>query len=181
MQVLCDLDEPRARKVAQEFQIPRVVTDIHELYRNDELDVIDLCTPSYLHWKRRSTRSRPTNMSLVKNRLQDHKAVGMNCCRRSRIRKAGHAHFFSVALDTVCKNSSPCANRHRGRAYSDHLGDFMAAAASRLLRQHMARQMERRNWWRALVTLAIHAQDTVQYILGPAESIGAPLQPSSTG
>ncbi|HLF01507.1 MAG TPA: Gfo/Idh/MocA family oxidoreductase, partial [Anaerolineales bacterium] len=51
VQVICELDEARARQVAEEFAIPRVVTDIAELYRMDELDVIDICTPSYLHYR----------------------------------------------------------------------------------------------------------------------------------
>ena len=48
---LCDIDAERARPVAEEHDIPRVVTDLSELLRMDELDVVDLCTPPHLHFE----------------------------------------------------------------------------------------------------------------------------------
>ncbi len=47
---ICDVDEAKARQVAMDFGIPRVTTDFHALCRMDDLDVIDLCTPPYLHF-----------------------------------------------------------------------------------------------------------------------------------
>jgi predicted dehydrogenase len=37
--------------VAEEHRIPRLVTDLAELCRMDELDVIDICTPPHLHFE----------------------------------------------------------------------------------------------------------------------------------
>jgi predicted dehydrogenase len=48
---LCDLDAERARPVAEANDIPRVVTDLAELLRMDELDVVDVCTPPHLHFE----------------------------------------------------------------------------------------------------------------------------------
>jgi predicted dehydrogenase len=48
---LCDIDAERARPVAEEHGIPRVVTDLAELCRMDDLDVIDICTPPHLHFE----------------------------------------------------------------------------------------------------------------------------------
>ena len=48
---MCDIDAERARSVAEEHGIPRVVTDLAELLAMDELDVIDLCTPPHLHFE----------------------------------------------------------------------------------------------------------------------------------
>jgi predicted dehydrogenase len=47
---LCDIDAERARPIAEEHRIPRVVTDLAELCRMDDLDVIDICTPPHLHF-----------------------------------------------------------------------------------------------------------------------------------
>lgn len=47
---VCDVDEARARQVAAEYGIPRVSGDLGEVCRMDDLDVIDLCTPPYLHF-----------------------------------------------------------------------------------------------------------------------------------
>ncbi|TME26044.1 MAG: Gfo/Idh/MocA family oxidoreductase, partial [Chloroflexi bacterium] len=46
---LCDIDADRARPIAEEHHIPRLVTDLAELCRMD-VDVIDICTPPHLHF-----------------------------------------------------------------------------------------------------------------------------------
>jgi predicted dehydrogenase len=54
---LCDIDQAKAEETAQSFglaqdkayNITRVVTDLAELCRIEELDVIDICTPPHLH------------------------------------------------------------------------------------------------------------------------------------
>lgn len=48
---ICDIDAERARTVAEEQGVSRVVTDLGELLRMEELDVIDLCTPPHLHFE----------------------------------------------------------------------------------------------------------------------------------
>lgn len=47
---VCDVDADRARPVAEEYGVSRVVTDLAELLRTDELDAVDLCTPPHLHF-----------------------------------------------------------------------------------------------------------------------------------
>ena len=46
---LCDVVEEKARKRAAEFGVAEVVTDSEALYRRTDLDVIDICTPPFLH------------------------------------------------------------------------------------------------------------------------------------
>jgi predicted dehydrogenase len=46
---VCDVIEAKAKKRAAETQVPRAVSSVEELYRMDDLDVIDICTPPYLH------------------------------------------------------------------------------------------------------------------------------------
>src|ERR1700720_2024263 len=48
---LCDVDKDRARSVADQLNVARVVTDLGELCRMDDLDVIDICTPPHLHFE----------------------------------------------------------------------------------------------------------------------------------
>lgn len=47
--VVCDVVAEKARKRAEEFNIPHTATDIRELYQMEDLDIIDICTPPYLH------------------------------------------------------------------------------------------------------------------------------------
>jgi predicted dehydrogenase len=46
---LCDLDEERLAKVADEFGVPRRTTSFAALLAMDHIDVVDICTPPGLH------------------------------------------------------------------------------------------------------------------------------------
>ncbi|HEU4324288.1 MAG TPA: Gfo/Idh/MocA family oxidoreductase [Roseiflexaceae bacterium] len=48
---LCDIDRAKAARIAEEHGIPRVTTDLAELCRMDDLDLIDICTPPHLHYE----------------------------------------------------------------------------------------------------------------------------------
>ncbi len=46
---LCDIDAYKVRDMADHYQIPQVLTDFSALCQRDDLDLIDISTPSYLH------------------------------------------------------------------------------------------------------------------------------------
>jgi predicted dehydrogenase len=46
---LCDNDGPKARALADRFDVPDVFTDIEELLELDELDAVVVATPNHLH------------------------------------------------------------------------------------------------------------------------------------
>src|SRR5262245_32615443 len=46
---LCDVDVAKAREVARKYGISHVIGDFDDLCRRRDLDVVDLCTPPYLH------------------------------------------------------------------------------------------------------------------------------------
>ncbi len=46
---ICDLDLERARPVAEAYGSPRLIPDYSDLCRADDVDIIDICTPSWLH------------------------------------------------------------------------------------------------------------------------------------
>ena len=50
LRALCDIDLERARPVAEEHGIPRVVRDLSAMCRMDDVEVIDICTPPHLHF-----------------------------------------------------------------------------------------------------------------------------------
>jgi predicted dehydrogenase len=45
----CDIHEPSARKLAEDFKIPHVFTDFRELLKLKEIDAVDICTPNKVH------------------------------------------------------------------------------------------------------------------------------------
>ncbi|MFN8471159.1 MAG: Gfo/Idh/MocA family oxidoreductase [Anaerolineae bacterium] len=46
---VADLNLDRARETAEEFHVPRVYASLDDLCAQDDLEVIDICTPSFLH------------------------------------------------------------------------------------------------------------------------------------
>ena len=48
---VCDIDTAKAHTFAADYSVPRAATDVAELCRMRDLDVIDICTPPYLHFE----------------------------------------------------------------------------------------------------------------------------------
>ena len=46
---LCDVDENRLAAVGDEFRIARRTTSFDELFRMDDIEIVDICTPPALH------------------------------------------------------------------------------------------------------------------------------------
>src|SRR5205085_11691300 len=46
---LCDNDRPKARALADRFDVPDVFTDVEDLLEFDELDAVVVATPNHLH------------------------------------------------------------------------------------------------------------------------------------
>ena len=48
--VICDLDEERMNKLADEFNIERRTTKFDDVLAMDDVDIIDICTPPLVHY-----------------------------------------------------------------------------------------------------------------------------------
>jgi len=46
---LCDLNEERLREIGDAFDIPRRTTSLDEVLAMEDIDIVDICTPSGLH------------------------------------------------------------------------------------------------------------------------------------
>jgi len=46
---LCDRDQEKAQKVAQRFGVPNATTTIDDVLADPEIDMVDICTPNFLH------------------------------------------------------------------------------------------------------------------------------------
>ncbi len=59
---LAGMDEDRCRRLAAEFNIPRLFSDYRELLAQPDIEAVSVCTPNYLHapitiaaWRQAST------------------------------------------------------------------------------------------------------------------------------
>ncbi|MCL0074491.1 Gfo/Idh/MocA family oxidoreductase [Dehalococcoidia bacterium] len=46
---LCNANEDRARRIARYCQIPRFYTDFEKMLAHEDVDIVDICTPSVTH------------------------------------------------------------------------------------------------------------------------------------
>lgn len=166
---VCDIDEARARAVAAEHCVPRVLTDFAELCRMDDLDVIDICTPSYLHYAqtlqaleagKHVVCAKPVAGSLKE--VDDLiRAEGQSGKRVMPI----FQYRFRIGVQ---KLKFLIEQGVTGRAY-------LTTAETAWRRRSAYYAVPWRGKWStelggALVTLAIHAHDIVYYVLGPART-----------
>jgi predicted dehydrogenase len=168
---VCDLDIDRARHLAEAFSIPHVSTEVTELCRMD-LDVIDLCTPSHLHFQqtlealsagKHVVCEKPVAGSLaqVDELLRAEAASGRRVMPVFQYR-FGHG---------LQKLKHLQAGGLTGRA-------FLTTVETAWRRRAEYYAVPWRGKWEtemggALLTLAIHAHDAVLYVLGPASSVTA--------
>ena len=47
---VCDIDIDRARDTARAFDVPTATSDAADIFRRDDIDLVDVCTPSHTHF-----------------------------------------------------------------------------------------------------------------------------------
>jgi len=169
---ICDIDEARARGLATAYNIPRVSTDIAELCRMDDLDAIDICTPSYLHFPQ------------VRQVLVAGKHA---VCEKPVAGSLKEADELILAEAQSGKRVMPIFQYRFGHGLQklkflieEGLAGqaFLTTVETAWRRRAAYYAVPWRGKWEtelggALVTLAIHAHDVLCYVLGPAKSVFA--------
>jgi predicted dehydrogenase len=169
---ICDIDGARAEKVAAEFDVPLALTDLAELCQMDDLDVIDICTPSFLHVSqveqvlaagKHAICEKPLAGSLHEvDRLEQAEARSGR--RVMPIFQYRYGHGVQKLRFLIDEGIA-------GRA-------FLTTVETAWRRRPEYYAAEWRGKWQTelggpLVTLAIHAHDLLYYILGPARRVFA--------
>lgn len=172
VRVLCDLDETRAQSAAEEFEIPRVRTNIADLYSDDELDVIDICTPSFLHYRQTLDALAANKHVIVEKPIAGSLKEADELIAAERASNKRVMPIFQYRFGRGLQKLKFLREQNvTGRAY-------LATSETSWRRRPAYYAVPWRGKWQtelggALVTLAIHAQDAVQFILGEARSIAA--------
>jgi predicted dehydrogenase len=174
VQVICDLDETKAQQVAQEFSLPRSTCDLTELLRMDELDVIDLCTPSYLHY-RQTVEALAAGKHVICEKpiagslQQVDEMLSVEKQTNKRVMPI-FQYRFGHGLQKL--------KWLQGQSMTGRAWLTTSETAWRRRADYYA--VPWRGKWQTelggtLVTHAIHAHDALYYILGPAKSVAAHL------
>jgi predicted dehydrogenase len=167
--VLCGTKEAKTRDIAAKYNIPRFSIDIGELYRMDDLDVIDLCTPSHQHVEQ----------------VQQVLAAGKHAvCEKPVAGSLREVDELIRAAENSEKRVMPIFQKRFGRGLQklkllvEHgvVGRAYLATVETAWRRRPDYYASWHGRWDtelggALVTLAVHAHDVLTYVIGPARRV----------
>ncbi len=172
VQAICDLNEAKARNLAAEYDISRVTTDISELYRLDDLDLIDICTPPHLHYEQ-TLEALATGKHVICEKpvagslKQVDELMTAEAVSGKRVMPI-FQYRFGHGLQKLKWLRDQSVT---GRAY-------LTTAETAWRRRPDYYAVPWRGQWATelggvLVSHAIHMHDSLTYILGPAKSLAA--------
>jgi predicted dehydrogenase len=172
---ICDIDESRARQVAQQYHIPQVYTDYTALCQSAEVEIIDLLTPPLLHFSqieqglyadKQIICEKPLVSSLAElDKLREIEAKSGS--RLMPIFQMRYGHGLQKLKFLKERNLT-------GKAY-------LATVETAWWRaEKYYKQVSWRGTWAGglggvLVNHAIHAHDMLCYILGDVKQVSARL------
>jgi predicted dehydrogenase len=167
---VCDIDEARARDLAEMCNVPHVFTDLAELCRVDELDIIDICTPSFLHYAHtlqvlESGKHAVCEKPVAGSLQEGDELIQAEADSGKRVMPI-FQYRFGHGLQ---KLKYLMAQGIAGQAY-------LTTVETAWRRRAEYYAVPWRGKWETelggpLVTLAIHAHDALYYVLGPARSV----------
>ena len=171
---ICDVDEAKARQVAADYNVPRVSTDLDDLCRMDDLDVIDLCTPPYLHFAQvRQVLAAGKHAICEKPLVGSLKEVDLLARAEAESGRRVMPIFQNRFGHGLQKLKFLVAEGVTGPAY-------LTTVETAWRRRADYYAVPWRGRWQTelggvLTTHAIHAHDMLTYILGPVKSVFARL------
>lgn len=169
---ICDIDAARAKALAEDYHVPHIVTSLTNLCQMDDLDVIDICTPPFLHYPQ----------------AQQVLAAGKHAICEKPVAASLREIDALLALEAQSgKRLMPIFQYRFGHGIQKLKLLIEAGIAGPAYLTTVETAWRRRAEyyavpWRgkratelggALVSLAIHAHDLVYYVLGPAKSVFA--------
>jgi predicted dehydrogenase len=172
---LADVDQVRARRSAQNFFIPVVTADYHELLRRNDIQIVSICTPPSLHEQMVVDALEAGKYVLCE------KPLAHNLASADRILEAAarHPNRLSVVYQ---KRFTPDVQRTAWLAQEGHLGRLQFGRFTRVS-QIPPQHRTGKSWWGkwdvagggALMTQCIHELDAQLLFFGPAKRVIAAM------
>src|SRR5262245_41940599 len=169
---LCDVDQAKAQTVAQEFNIPLVLDDLADLCQMAEVDLIDICTPSFLHFSQTRQALEAGKYAICEKppagslqQLDELKKVEAQSGKRVM-------PIFQYRLGQGAQKLKFLKDEGiTGRTY-------LSTIETAWRRRPAYYAVPWRGKWQTelggpIVTLAIHAHDLLTYLLGPVKNVFA--------
>ncbi|MDQ3695507.1 MAG: Gfo/Idh/MocA family oxidoreductase, partial [Chloroflexota bacterium] len=167
----CDVDEARARALAEQFGVPHVFTDLDELLRSGTVDALCVCTPHPSHAAIVIAAARAGVHVLVE------KPIAVELAEADAMVEA--AERGGITFGGIFQRRFwPAAQRIRAAIDDGKLGRLTLAECQVRIwrpRDYFARDAWRGKWATegggALMNQGIHAIDLMQWFMGPVTEI----------
>ncbi len=172
VQAVCDIDQAKARAVAAQYHVPHATSNLDELCRREDIDVIHICTPSYLHYEQTLQALKAGKHVIVEKPVAGSlKQVDELIAAEKQSGKRVMPIFQYRFGHGVQKLKLLIERGIAGRAY-------LTTVETSWRRRPAYYAVPWRGKWEtelggALVTLASHAHDLVYYCLGSAANVMA--------
>jgi len=170
---VCDMDAARAEAVAAAFGAPRVCRDLDEMCALPDLDVVDICTPSFLHF----TQTLQA-LAAGKHVILEKPVAGS--LREVDTLIAAEARAGRQVLPIFQYRFGAGLQKLRYLVQQGIAGQpYVATSETHWRRKDAYYAAWHGRWERELggpiVTLAVHAHDVIYSVLGPAKRVYAAM------
>ena len=169
---VCDLDAARTQSVAEEIGAARAITNFDELLTLEEVEIVDLCTPSFLHAQQSAQALSAGKHVICEKPLTSSLA---ELAQLGEIERESGRRLMPIYQKRFGNGAAKLLHlRERGltgRAY-------LSTVETHWRRRDAYYAVDWRGTWRgelggALVTHAIHAHDLLTHVIGPVKSVFA--------
>jgi UDP-N-acetyl-2-amino-2-deoxyglucuronate dehydrogenase len=167
---VCSRSEGKAKKAAQEYDVP-YYTNYIDLIGRDDIDVISICTPSGMHLEPALVAAQTGKHILVE------KPIEITLQRADQIINA--CQEANVKLAVIFQNRfSKTVKRLREAVQQGQLGKLILGDA--YIKWHRTQEYYDTGGWRgtlkgdgggALINQSIHTIDLLQWIMGPVKTV----------
>lgn len=170
---VCDIEEEMAKQVALEYGLSKWYTGINEMLGSENIDVVNICTPSGLHCEHTVISARAGKHVLCEKPLdvsKDKLNIMINTCKDSGVLLGG---IFQ-------RRTNIAAISTRNAIREGKLGKILIASAN--LKYYRDQEYYDSACWRAtweldgggaLMNQGIHGIDMLQWLTGDIESVFA--------
>lgn len=122
---VCDIQEDRARSVAQNHKIPSVYTDWKQLIRDKDVEAVTVCTPSVTHYEMTAFAIEQKRHVLVE------KPMAMNLDEASRIVEMARDKE-SIVMVGFIERFNPAVQTARNLVVGDEIGRVLLSYSRRI-------------------------------------------------
>jgi len=173
---VCDIDKKVADEASQKYDVKKYYS-INEMVTDAEIEVINICTPSSLHYEQTILAAKHKKHVLVEKPMAislEHIEPMINTCKRN-----------NVLLGTVFpRRMSPQAQYIKKILDNDDLGKLSLCSA--YVKIYRSQEYYNSAGWRgtweydgggAMMNQGIHTVDLLQWLVGPVLSVYGKAKP----